>query len=186
MHLRDDHRHIAGLRRADPVPGTPTHRANVVATEFEESDMKSFPRFMIAGLLLTLVACSGVPYTQRVSERQADYAAAAGKPVNSFRFYGSMWSWEPLGRDQLVVYTRPNAAWLLDVSGCTDLEYTNAIGLTSTLHEVSVGFDKVLTGRRNIPCTITRIRPIDVAHLKAAQKQRRQVNEVPREPAVTH
>ena len=90
-----------------------------------------------------------------------------GPDQRSFRFYNDLWSWEPLGRDLLVVYTRPNQAWLLTVGGCTDLEFTNAIGLTSNMHEVSVGFDKVLTGRHDFPCTITRIRPVDVAHLKA-------------------
>ncbi|MCW8807271.1 MAG: DUF6491 family protein [Rhodanobacter sp.] len=145
-------------------------------------------KYLIYGCLVAaaLAACSSVPYAQRLSERQADYAAAAGAPVRSFRFFGSMWSWEPLGRDQLAVYTRPSTAWLLDVSGCSGLEYANVIGLTSTLHQVSVTFDKVLAGRNDFPCTITQIRPVDVVHLKAAQKQRRQVNEVPREPAATH
>lgn len=145
-------------------------------------------KYLMTGCLVAgvLAACSSVPYARRLSERQAAYAAAAGAPVRSFRFYGSMWSWEPLGSDQLVVYTRPNIAWLLDVSRCMELEYANAIGLTSTLNEVSVRFDKVITGRRDFPCTIMQIRPIDVSHLKATLKQRRPVNEMPREPAATH
>lgn len=131
---------------------------------------------------LVLAGCSSVPYTQRINERQAAYAAAAGPAVNSFRFYGSLWSWEPLGRDQLAVYTRPGEAWLLDVPGCNNLEYAIGIGLTSSLHQVSVGFDKVLTGRPYLPCTITRIRPIDVKRLKAAPEKPRKIEEAPRPP----
>jgi hypothetical protein len=129
---------------------------------------------------LVLAACSSVPYAQRVAERQAAYVAAAGAPVHSFRFYGSLWSWEPLGRDQLVVYTRPQQAYLLDAGACFDLEYTNVIALTSRFGEVSVGFDKVLTGRRDLPCTITQIRPIDVKRLKAHQQEQRKIGTAPR------
>jgi len=136
-------------------------------------------------LAVVLAGCSSVPYTQRVSQRQAAYAAAAGAPVRSFRFFGSLWSWEPLGSSQLVVYARPNQAWLLDVGGCIGLDFTHAIGLTSNMHQVSVGFDKVITGRRDVPCTITQIRPIDVKKLKLAQEQQRKIEEAPRpaEPA---
>jgi hypothetical protein len=69
------------------------------------------------------------------------------------------------------------------VGGCINLEYTNAIGLTSNLHQVSVGFDKVLTGWRDFPCTITDIRPVNVKQLKATQAERRKIEEEPREAA---
>jgi hypothetical protein len=144
---------------------------------------QAMSRIFVLGVLaagLGLAACSSVPYALRLSERQAAFAAAAGAPVNSFRFYNSLWSWEPLGRDQLVVYTRPQQAFLLDAGGCLDLEYTNAIGLTSSFGEVSVGFDKLLTGRRDMPCTITRIRPIDVKRLKATREQQRKIETEPR------
>lgn len=144
-----------------------------------------FKALLAAGGLLAgfaLAGCSSVPYAQRISERQAAYAAATGARVNSFQLTGSLWSWEPLGRDQLVIYTRPQQAWLLDVPGCFNLEYANAIGLTSNLHQVSVGFDKVLTGRDYPPCTITQIRGIDVKRLKATQQAQRKINEVPRSP----
>jgi hypothetical protein len=106
---------------------------------------------MGAVLVASLAACSSVPYAQRMSNRQAAYAAAAGEPVRNFRFF-ELYSWEPLGNSQLAVYTRPNEAWLLTVSGpCPDLDFTNVIGLTSNLHEVSINFDKVLTGRADPP-----------------------------------
>lgn len=133
-------------------------------------------------MVALLTACSSVPYTQRMQQRQAAYAAAAGTPVRSFRFF-TLYSWEPLSDTQLAVYTRPNQAWLLDVqSGCQNLSFTNGIGLTSSVNEVSARFDKVLTGRRYIPCIITQIRPIDLATLKVEQEAQRKIDAEPRQP----
>lgn len=130
--------------------------------------------WIAAALTLALGACSSVPYAQRLAQRQAAVAAAAGAPVNSFRFF-TLYSWEPLGDRQLVVYTQPNKAWLLDVSPCLNLPYANAIGLTSSVNEVSINFDRVLTGRDFAPCVISKIRPLDVAQLKQAQQAQRKI-----------
>ncbi|HEY8587588.1 MAG TPA: DUF6491 family protein [Rhodanobacter sp.] len=132
-----------------------------------------------AALAMLVTGCSSVPYAQRAAQRQAAYAAAAGAPVNSFRFF-SLYSWEPLSDTQLAVYVRPNTAWLLDVDNCPDLSFVNNIGLTSNINQVMVQFDKVLTGRKSFPCTITRIRPLDVKSLKVAQQAQRQINSEPR------
>lgn len=137
---------------------------------------------LLAGAAMAVVAgCSSVPYAQRLTQRQAAYTAAAGAPVNSFRFFTPLWSWEELGPDQVVIYTRPKEAWLLDVPGCNELPFANAIGLTSNLNQVSINFDKVITGRNNMPCTIQRIRPVDVGKLKAVQQEQRQVKTEPRQ-----
>jgi len=140
---------------------------------------------LIAAALVaaTLVACSSVPYAQRHQQRQAAYAAAAGAPVKSFHFF-SLWSWEPLSDTELAVYTRPDRAWLLDVDGyCPNLQYTQTIGLTSSIGQVSVRFDKVLTGRHDIPCVISQIRPVDVKQLRIKQEAQRKINAAPRESA---
>ncbi|MEO6925291.1 MAG: DUF6491 family protein [Rhodanobacter sp.] len=134
-------------------------------------------------LAAALTACSSVPYAQRQQQRQAAYAAAAGAPVKSFHFF-SLWSWEPLSDSELVVYTEPQRAWLLGLDGhCQNLEFTQAIGLTSSTGEVSTRFDKVLTGRNYIPCTIMQIRPVDVKRLRIEQEAQRKVNAQPRAPA---
>jgi hypothetical protein len=126
-------------------------------------------QIVLAGVAATLLAaCASVPLAQR----QAADAAAAGAPVNSFRFFTPLWSWEALGPDQVVIYTRPKQAWLLDVPGCNQLPFANAIGLTSNLNQVSIRFDKVIIDRNTFPCTIQKIRPVDVARLKAVQQQR--------------
>jgi len=143
--------------------------------------MSKSPLIPAGALMLGLLCagCSSVPYAQRMSERQAAYAAAAGAPVRSFNFF-SLYSWEPLSDTELAVYTQPNKAWLLDLGGCQELLFVNSIGLTSNLNQVMVGFDKVLTGRHNVPCTITQIRPIDVKSLKLAQQKQRQIESAAR------
>jgi len=138
--------------------------------------------WMAVALAATLGACSSVPYAQRMAQRQAAYAAAAGAPVRSFHYF-DLYSWEPLGDSQLAVYAQPNRAWLLDVGRCPNLEFANAIGLTSFTGEVSVNFDKVLTGRGFPPCFISRIRPVDVAKLKLEQQAQRKIESEPRQPA---
>ena len=141
-------------------------------------------RFFLAAIAtLGVAACSSVPYAQRISARQAAYAAAAREPVRSFRFF-ELYSWEPLGDSQLAIYTRPSEAYLVSVMGpCPDLEFTNAIGLTSNLNEVQVRFDKVLTGRRDIPCTIGEIRPVDLARLKSVEHEQRKIQSAQRDAA---
>jgi hypothetical protein len=136
-----------------------------------------------AMLTIVLAGCSDIPFAQRESQRQAAYAAAAGAPVRSFRFF-NLYSWEPLGNGRLAIYTKANEAWLIDLGGgCPNLDFANAIGLTSNLNQVMVGFDKVLTGRDTYPCTITGIRPVDVKRLKLEQEAQRKINAQPRDEA---
>ena len=141
--------------------------------------------FLVAIASLSVAACASVPYAQRISARQAAYTAAAGAPVRSFRFF-ELYSWEPLGDSQLAIYTRPSEAYLVSVMGpCPELEFTNAIGLTSNLNEVQVRFDKVLTGRRDFPCTIGEIRPVDLARLKSVEHEQRKIQSAQRDAAAS-
>ena len=74
---------------------------------------------------------------------QSLYRSHAGAPVPSFHFFGRIDSWTPLGDRAVVVWTRMNEAWLLDLDGaCSGLEYAPAIGLTSSAGTVSARFDK--------------------------------------------
>jgi hypothetical protein len=139
----------------------------------------SFIRLVVAATLAGMLgacATSGPTYSQRMQQRQAAYATAAGAPVRSFQFF-NLWSWEPLSNTQLAVYTRPNQAWLVDVEdNCQNLWFTNTIGLTANASQVQVHFDKVLTGRTYIPCTIMQIRPVDLARLKVEQQAQRKID----------
>ncbi|GLQ49147.1 DUF6491 family protein [Dyella flava] len=140
-------------------------------------------RAVSALLIATMLAgCSNLPVAQRDQQRQNAYNEAAGAPIRSFRYLTPrIWSWEPLSDTQLVVYTVPNKAYLLDVWSCPNLIWTQAIGLTSTFREVSVNFDKVLAGRPYGPCTITKIRPVDLSKLKIVQQAQREVDLQPRD-----
>lgn len=133
---------------------------------------------LLAACMASLGACATTGPSERDAQSLAMYNAHAGAPVDKFRYYGRLTRWQPLGDEALAVWTRPNEAWLLDLTGtCQDLEYTHAIGLTDNLGMVHARFDKVLVLSRasvNLPCHIARIRPLDVKALKAAQSDARE------------
>jgi hypothetical protein len=147
----------------------------------------SMTRVLIAILLsASVAACSSVPYAQRLQQRQQAYSAAAGAPVQSFRLiFNSIYSWEPLSDTQLVVYTQPTRAYLLDVWPCSNLTFTNGIGLSSFANQVQVGFDKVFAGRGYIPCMIKQIRPVDLAQFKLEKEAQRHVDSMQRQTDAT-
>jgi hypothetical protein len=158
----------------------------MAAIQVEEASVVSKKIRILALVLLgvVLAACESVPYAQRLQQRQQAYSAAAGAPVRSFRLVlGDIYSWEPLSDTQLVIYTVPSKAYLLDVWPCNNLTFTNVIGLTSFANEVQTGFDKVLTGRPYIPCIIKQIRPIDLARFKLEKEGQRHIDSVPRSDA---
>lgn len=136
---------------------------------------------VLIGMLLA--ACASQPYTQRLQQRQQAYNAAAGAPVRSFLMVmgAQIYSWEALSDSQLVVYTLPNRAFLLDVWPCNNLTFTTTIGLTSFANQVQTGFDKVLTGRPYIPCVIKQIRPVNLAQFKLEKEAQRHMDSVPRD-----
>jgi hypothetical protein len=105
------------------------------------------------------------------------YQAHAGAPVGSFRYLGRISSWEALGDEAIAIWTRPNEAWLLALSGpCNGLNFTPVIGLTSQTGAVHAGFDDVLVrdpAAIQIPCRIQSIRPLDVAAIREAEKAKR-------------
>ena len=146
---------------------------------------------MAAALLVLLAACAstrpadggtaaavgarggnGAPPPATAQERAlAQYSAYAGRPVKSFNWLGRFDSWEPLGKDHLLVYTRPNEAYLLGVSGPCDVRFASGpIGISSTNYTVYQGLDSI-TVRSGIggtwQCPIDEIRPLDVRGMKA-------------------
>lgn len=141
---------------------------------------KVFTHIAVLVTSMTLAACASAPYAQRLHQRQLDYAAAAGAPVTHLNFF-RLYSWESLGDSKLALYTKPNKAWLLDVSpNCLQLGYGNAIAVTSYLHQISVNFDRVIVAGSPVPCAIREIRPIDVARLKVLQREPHPVESRPR------
>ncbi|HEY5971259.1 MAG TPA: DUF6491 family protein [Pseudoxanthomonas sp.] len=143
--------------------------------------------FLLLGLTLLLGACSTTQMSD--AETLALYKTHAGEPVNSFRYFGHINGWTPLGDSALAVWTKPSQAYLLELYGsCTDLEYAPAISLSNMMSQVSARFDNVYVhgggaGGIRLPCRIETIRPLDVKALKQAQKELREAKVVEREAA---
>lgn len=124
---------------------------------------------------LALAGCATNP-AQRQADELALYRSHAGAPVDSFPYFRPMTQWTPLGPDALAVWTAPARAWLLDVSGCPDLEWAHAIQLSDSLGRVSTKFDRVTplgTGITSVPCRIEQIRPLDVKSIREAERAAR-------------
>jgi len=106
------------------------------------------------------------------SQTKLDYREYAGQPVKSF-YMNSYDGWSPVSKDQLVVWTGLNEAYLLKVTGyCPNLQYAHAIAVTSTANTVDK-FEKVIVGRDK--CFINEIRPIDTKQMKEDRKLLREM-----------
>jgi len=122
---------------------------------------------------LLAAGCAGMA-TQPTNQRLALYRAHAGAAVPSISYLGTINGWEPLGDRALVLWTRPNEAYLLDLYGpCNDLDITQKIDVTRRAARVYAGFDEVLVlndNRANSPCRIQRISPVDIAGFRSAER----------------
>lgn len=129
--------------------------------------MKRYPGITLVLVALLLGGCAFAKANyQHEKAHLAAIHAAAGKPVGSFNdMLTTVYSWEPLNESELLIYTRPHQAWLLNVGLCPQLPYTPTIGLTSHVGQVSVGLDSVLVAHGHFPCTIQKIQPVDVKEL---------------------
>ena len=115
---------------------------------------------VVAGLL---AGCATGP--------KLNYAEYAGEPVKSF-YLGNFDGWNAVSRDQLVVWSSFNKAYLLKLTGyCPDLQFAHAIAITSTGHTVD-RFEKVIVGRDR--CLINEIRPLDTMQMKEDRKMLRE------------
>ena len=96
-----------------------------------------------------------------------NYTEYAGEPVKSF-YMSNFDGWSAVSKDQLVVWSGMNTAYLLTITGyCPDLQFANAIAVTSTANTVDK-FEKVIVGRDR--CMIKEIRPIDTKQMKEDRK----------------
>ena len=122
-------------------------------------------------------APTGTPAQQAALAR---YLAYAGPPLDYFTWLGQFYSWEPLGKDTLVVFTVPNEAYLLKVWPPCDLRFVvNAIGITSTARTVYAHTDSITvnsagTGPGRWRCPIDEIRKIDYRRMRADQRAQAQ------------
>ncbi len=113
----------------------------------------------------SLVGCAST--LAKLNGPKLDYTEYAGEPVKSF-YMNDFDGWTAVSKDQLVVWSGINKAYLLKVTGyCPDLQFANAIAVTSTANTVDK-FEKVIVGRDR--CFINEIRPIDTKQMKADRK----------------
>ena len=126
------------------------------------------PRLVANVFLVLLAACTGAGIPKHEDEAQVRerFAAYAGEPLDRMVWMGRYYSWEPIGENQLVVFTTPSDAYLLRVSGpCNDLKFVNGIGLTSTANAVYPRLDSVKV--RDWRCPIAEIRKVDYKRMRA-------------------
>lgn len=127
--------------------------------------MKKLMTLLVAAVL-TAGCAKGL---QRNSDPLAKYDGYIGEPVKSFNAF-RIQSWQPVDKDQLILWTGINDAYLIKVSGfCPDLPFANTIrvdnrGVTSQV----TTFDAIIVRRDR--CLIQQINPIDVKQMKADRK----------------
>ena len=81
----------------------------------------------LAVLTLALLAsCANPQRAERKAERMQLVESAAGNPLKSFHFW-NLDRFETLDRTRVLIWTRPNKAYLLDVEEpCVGLELSSA------------------------------------------------------------
>lgn len=122
---------------------------------------------LVAALAVTVAACSSIPLKHRQDEQRAQYESHAGAPIDSFTWLGRYDSWQPIGTNELVVWTTVSQAYLIKVAPpCENLEFTDRIELTSTANTVSSRFDFVKVGGGRWRCPIQQIRPLDYLRMR--------------------
>jgi len=125
---------------------------------------------ILALALMAFVATACASSLQRSKDGGplSRYDGYIGEPIRGFTSMRTD-SWTPVGRDQLIIWTGINDAWLIKIAGyCPDLQFSNSIRVTSSVSEITT-FDSVLVGRDR--CPIEEIRPIDIRRWKADRKE---------------
>jgi uncharacterized protein YceK len=124
--------------------------------------------------LVTIVISAAVLLTgcastlKKMNAPKLQYTEYAGEPVKSFYMRNHDGGWSPVSKDQLVVWSGINEAYLIQVAGyCPDLMFAQAIGVTNSAGTVDK-FEKVIVGGDK--CFIKEIRPIDTKQMKADRK----------------
>lgn len=142
----------------------------------------------LAVLAVASAASADAPATapDKYEQRKAFVTQFAGETKSSMPFFRS-YDFEPLGDDALLLWESPGRAYLLAVDDfCTDLPTARAIVINNKGSTVNAKFDSITVADRgqsaNNRCRILEIRPVDVKAMKAAEKERREL-EKSAEPA---
>jgi hypothetical protein len=150
-------------------------RANASARAWRTALRTGLSGCLLASLAL-IGACSGTPRRQGSDEELQRYMAYAGEPVSSFSLFGGLDNWQSLSRDKIVVWTKPNDAYMVTVQQpCSDLSFAQRIGVTSTGTTVNKGLDFVTA--RHQKCTILEIRPVNYRRMQEDARQKKQASQ---------
>ena len=128
-------------------------------------------RYILATAVLAL--CAAVPAradtAAYMAQQLARYQKYAQAPVERFPMV-SLWQWQVVGKEQVVVWSGINTAYLITVyKPCINLDWARGIGITqNTAMHVDAKFDSIVFDHQN--CRIQEIRPIDYKALRAAEK----------------
>lgn len=128
----------------------------------------------LALLVSGLSGCAGARQREgEISDRER-YWYYAGEAIPSFNTWGRIDGWRPLGRNELVVWTRFDEAYILRVDpSCLELDTAIGIRLESRVSgTISSGFDSVRVGRYS--CRILGIHPLDYRLMKQEERELRE------------
>ena len=141
--------------------------------------MKTLTAIILAGLFASACATTGGGLERSTGNKAlARYEPYLEEPVDRFTMFQHD-SWEPINRNQLVLWTTINQAYLLTVTGpCYDLPFAQTVRVTTTGNSVSKFDNVIVRGNR---CPIEQIQPIDVHRMKAD----RQLRELDEERAIS-
>lgn len=136
--------------------------------------MNTASRFAIAALALAIsaIALASSP-KQRDAENLALFQQYASPPQDSMHYFRTD-GFEYLGKNAqgdvaLALWTGPSKVWLLTLqSPCPNLDFANAIALTSFSGDVHARSDFVKYGR-GWQCRIESIQKVDYKALRAAK-----------------
>jgi hypothetical protein len=116
---------------------------------------------MLAMALIAAIAtgCASGPSRSQGDKTLARYEPYIGEPIRGFTAFRQE-SWQPVSRNQLILWTTNNDAYLLTITNnCPDLKFANAVRVTSTVSEISTFESVIVRGDR---CPIQKIQPIDI------------------------
>lgn len=142
--------------------------------------MYKFPSLALMALaltpVLTLTGCASGP-SRHTDDVKLNYRDYAGPPVEQITAMRGVDSWTPVSRNEIVIWTGINEAYLLKVwDACPDLQFANTISVSQTGRQISK-FEKVRV--RDQTCPISEIRPVDVKQMKADRKAAKETAPAP-------
>ncbi|MGH8108734.1 MAG: DUF6491 family protein [Arenimonas sp.] len=135
-------------------------------------------RLLLSTAFILVAACSSVGMSKErdYSARLALVNQFAGEPIPSVRFGApkKAYDWEPLGDTAVLVWHTRSRAYLVDLQksdSCRDLDREITIRLDNTINDLDTrnGFLELRGGGW---CKMIKIRPVDVAGLKKAEKKK--------------